>query len=61
MKITIEFDTDNAAFEDVPFAVEVKAVLSKVTEIINWGGQEPGDSSPLRDSYGNTIGEVRFS
>lgn len=61
MKITIEFDTDNADFE-FDFLSEVYAVLvSRAYAAIARQGDAPGDSEPLRDSNGNTIGEVRFS
>lgn len=62
MKITIEFDTDNAAFED-GFAPEVARVIARATtKIINHAEtSEPGDSEWLHDTNGNRVGEVRFS
>ena len=58
MKIKIEFDTDNAAFD--PFdeegfeisAYEINAILTTVVEQIGRGYTE----SVVRDSNGNTIG-----
>lgn len=61
MKITIKFDTDNAAFEDASH-LESGRVLRRVAERIETHpGLRAGDSITLRDSNGNTIGEVRFS
>lgn len=47
-KITITFDTDNAAFEE-DYVGEVRWVLSKIY---------PTDGCPVIDSNGNTIGKV---
>lgn len=59
MKITIEFDTDNAAFED-NFGSEVNFVVGQARRAVDYCS-DVGDRYNLRDSYGNTIGEVRFS
>ncbi|NBU04203.1 MAG: hypothetical protein EBT60_07865 [Bacteroidetes bacterium] len=59
MKITIEFDTDNAAFEDDRIN-EVNYILKQVTERVT--DSMDWDDSPIRtaisDSNGNRIGTV---
>jgi len=56
MKIRIEFDTDNAAFEDNP--LEIRDVLeqasNKAASLMISGSGKLG----LRDSNGNTVGTV---
>ena len=47
-KVIIEFDTDNAAFEE-DYVGEVQYVLRKIY---------PSDGQPVVDSNGNTIGKV---
>lgn len=54
MKIQISFDTDNAAFED-SFLMEVTRVLQQAKNAIL-----DGENCKLRDTNGNTIGEVTF-
>lgn len=54
MKINIQFDTNNAAFED-SFLMEVTRVLQRAKDAIR-----DGENCKLRDSNGNTIGEVTF-
>lgn len=51
-KIKIEFNTENAAFEDADF--EISHVLDQAKNIINSGNYD----KPLRDSNGNKIGTV---
>lgn len=51
-KIKIEFNTDNAAFEDADS--EMAHVLEQARNIINSGNYE----KPLRDTNGNKIGTV---
>jgi uncharacterized lipoprotein len=53
--INIEFNTDNAAFEDSD--QELDYVLNQVKKIINSGNFD----IPLRDSNGNKIGKVSIS
>jgi len=53
MKISIEFDTDNAAFDDNPH--ELEDVLEQAARKISQGG------GTLLDSNGNKIGTVVLS
>jgi len=60
MEIRIQFDTDNASFQDYPhgdgnFDEEVKNVMKQATEFIV--GYMDGDGK-LRDTNGNTVGDV---
>ena len=51
MKISIEFSTDNAAFEDYPD--EISKILREIGEAIErWNITE----GPCQDRNGNTIG-----
>jgi hypothetical protein len=50
--ITIQFNTDNAAFEENPS--EVYVVLELLAHKIN--KSKPGDEGTIKDSNGNTIG-----
>lgn len=52
-KIKIEFNTENAAFDDNA-DYEIGAVLEQAKNIINSGNFD----KPLRDSNGNKIGSV---
>lgn len=53
--LKIEIDTNNAAFEDDPWG-ECKRVLQGIMS----KDLGPGGSFSLRDSNGNTIGDVRW-
>lgn len=64
--VRIEFDTDNAAFEDDAIG-EVEAILKRVglqaASVRGLSGQEGGvladlDGKPIRDTYGNTVGKI---
>jgi hypothetical protein len=60
MKITININTDHAAFGDGNFANEMRVVLMQVVE------QLTGDTAfplpfPLVDSNGNRVGTVDMS
>lgn len=62
MKIKIEIECDNAAFEDNGMGAEVGRILRKIgaeldAVIANGYGQ---DGLPLRDSNGNVVGEYRL-
>lgn len=48
----LQFDTDNAAFEDGADAAEIRRILQEVAERVacNW------ISGPINDINGNTIG-----
>ena len=60
MKLTLHFDMDNAAFEDMP-GQEAARILRDAARKIE--GTEPTDRGrfPLTDSNGNKVGEVRVS
>jgi hypothetical protein len=49
MKIQIEIDLNNAAFQDNPG--ELAQILEKIPH-----NMKPGDDGTLRDSNGNTVG-----
>lgn len=56
MKISIEFNTDNAAFDDdcsfnEDGMAEIRQILIKLSDRIR-----PDDSGPIRDINGNTVG-----
>ena len=59
MKIRIEFETSNAAFQEYPYGdgnweEEVKRVMEQATDFLTG---DMGDEK-LRDSNGNTVGRV---
>lgn len=60
MKITIEFDTDNAAFED-NFLMEVTKALNQAKAAIIDSENNTGIRRPLKDTNGNRIGVVEIS
>jgi len=57
MKLTLEIEMDNAAFEDMP-GIEAARILRIAARKIE--GAEPTDraSFPLMDSNGNRVGQV---
>jgi hypothetical protein len=55
MKITIDINTENAAFEDNPS--EIKEIINKVAKQVNAGCNEDN----LRDSNGNTVGKFKVT
>lgn len=55
MRLIIEIEMDNAAFEDDPGA-EVVRILRTVPQKVDWRG---ANSAKLRDSNGNTVGFAR--
>lgn len=59
MKITIEFDTENAAFEDNP-TQEVNGLLKQASAIVAdiLTDNRCRYTVKLRDSNGNTVGTV---
>lgn len=59
MKITIEFDTDNAAFED-NFLMSVTKTLQQAKEAIIDSENTTGIRRPLKDTNGNRIGVVNI-
>jgi len=52
MKLRIEFDTDNAAFEENGFYYEVDGVLDRIRRQLRDGY----DQAYAKDTNGNTIG-----
>lgn len=60
MTVRIKIDCDNAAFEDDP-AGELGRILTSASLLLfkNWDGTV-GNGFPLRDSNGNTVGEVEI-
>jgi hypothetical protein len=55
MKVTIQFDTDNAAFEDNPYLevdYTLKQAKSKMSQM------EAGETRRLMDGNGNTVGTI---
>lgn len=57
MKIKIEFDTDNSAFEE-GFYSQVKKILSNVEDVIECHGILLEIDSPIYDTNGNKIGRI---
>jgi hypothetical protein len=50
--ITIKIETENAAFQENPN--EIRAILEDLGYKLQ--ASKPGDSGPIRDSNGNTVG-----
>jgi len=65
MKVTIEFNTDNGAFDfdDGSLAAEVENVLDKVKKAF-WDAHhfsaDSGFTKKLADSWGNVIGTLTY-
>ena len=60
MRITIEINCDNAAFEDDP-AQEVKRILSNLSLRFDEMFTLPVGLIPLLDTNGNTVGSAEMS
>jgi len=60
MKVSITFDTDNAAFED-SFLMEVTKTLSQAKEAIIDSENTTSICRPLRDTNGNRVGVVEIA
>lgn len=59
MKVRIEFDCDNAAFEDNGFIREARNVLHEAgNRLYELRNHRRGGEAPLFDSNGNSIGTV---
>lgn len=57
MKFVMEFDCDNAAFEE-GMATEIARILRRVATSVEHGNlPDTGDVSSIRDINGNRIGE----
>ena len=50
--VKIEFNTDNAAFDD--FESEVSRILKELADRVQYGSR--GEYVPIRDANGNSIG-----
>jgi len=69
VKVKIEFDTDNAAFEGEGLGLELARVLGRARlNILSQMARRPGcvcdapeSADKLRDSNGNTIGTVEVT
>ncbi len=59
MKVNITINTDNAAFEDNP--TELLQVLQDIAEKIRIGYQCWIPGFPVKDSNGNTVGQVTIT
>jgi len=60
MKITIEINMDNAAFEDNPD--EVPNILTRIGNAWRFGGAGYSDfDRPIMDSNGNKVGKVQVT
>ena len=55
MKVKIEIECSNAAFDDLP-GVEVSRILEDLAENINFSGLEDGS---IHDINGNTVGHIQ--
>lgn len=60
MKIVIEFDTDNAAFED-NFLMEVTKAVQQAKSAIIDSENNTQIRRPIKDTNGNRIGVVNIS
>jgi|TARA_R110000868_G_scaffold65437_2_gene195770 hypothetical protein len=60
MKIVIEFDTDNAAFED-NFLMEVTKAVQQAKAAIIDSENNTQIRRPIKDTNGNRIGVVNIS
>ena len=59
MKIVIEFDTNNAAFED-NFLMEVTKAIQQAKSAIIDSENNTGIRRPIKDTNGNRIGVVNI-
>lgn len=60
MKLIIQIDASNAAFEE-NFAGEVRRILRNIDpEFVPLPGDEEGNGAPLYDINGNRVGFVRL-
>jgi hypothetical protein len=63
MKISVEFDTNNAAFDENP-SMEIRDVLNQAAAkafqiLTEGGGVSCAGEARLRDTNGNTVGTVK--
>ena len=57
MKFTLEFDCDNAAFEESP-EMEIAAILRRAARNVVEGYRQ---TAPCLDTNGNTVGRWRIT
>ena len=61
MQVMIQFDTDNAAFED-DFEAELRAVMKAATDrAIRMHSRDESGCRALRDTNGNLIGWTTYT
>jgi hypothetical protein len=58
MKLTIELDLDNAAFEDAPMTEAARILRRLATTLESYG---PEHDSRLLDRNGNTVGYAKVT
>ena len=62
MKITVEFRTENAAFNEAgDWDYEVAFITEQVTRYLKAHKEDPQKELPLLDSWGNQVGEVNMT
>lgn len=59
MKITIEFNTDNAVFKDVGIDTEIGYTLDRAKQILR--NSSGNGQFKLHDTNGNTIGFIKVT
>lgn len=60
MKITIEFDTENAAFEDDRFSEVGRILQMAEREVMDCLDDGCGIRVPIKDSNGNRVGTLEI-
>jgi hypothetical protein len=60
MKISIRFDCGNAAFDEDP-TIETERILRELAVSVRRRGLGVGDSWPVVDVNGNTVGQVKVT
>lgn len=60
MKLTIEIEMDNAAFEENPIA-EAGRIIRQLLSKMEYQHLDPKDSLPLFDRAGNRVGEAKLT
>lgn len=58
MKVTIEIQCDNAAFDDGPAGSEVGRILHKLANKLHSADLEEGEFTRLMDYNGNHVGQM---
>lgn len=60
MKLSLSLNTSNAAFE-AQSGTETARILRELADKLDGGDILPGESIPLRDYNGNTVGQFKAS